>query len=235
MTAMTPITFWFDPLSPYAWLAFDRLPQALEGCSYVVDYRPVLLGGLLKHWGQLGPAEIAPKRGWTYRHVAWLARQQGTPLQMPAVHPFNPLTLLRLLLACAEDGRPNRAQCEAVFRHVWCHGGAADDPARVATLAAHLAPRRDPAGAAVRQQLRDETDAAIAAGVFGAPTLVLPPADASSVNTGAGAPPAATPAPRLFWGHESLDMVAACLKGDPWFDGPWLAAGALGPGVSRKP
>ncbi|EWS58967.1 DSBA-like thioredoxin domain protein [Methylibium sp. T29-B] len=86
---MTPITFWFDPISPYAHLAFERLPQALEGCSYVVDYRPVLFAGLLKQWGQLGPAEIGPKRDWTYRQVVWLAHRHGIDLQLPAVHPFN--------------------------------------------------------------------------------------------------------------------------------------------------
>ena len=59
---MKVVDFWFDALSPYAWLAFDRLPQALEGLNVVVNYQPVLLAGLLAHWGQKGPAEITPKR-----------------------------------------------------------------------------------------------------------------------------------------------------------------------------
>lgn len=220
---MTPIRFWFDPISPYACLAFERLPQALEGCSYAVEYRPVLLAGLLKHWGQLGPAEIAPKRDWTYRQIAWLARQQGSAMQLPAAHPFNPLPLLRLLLACSDDGRPNRAQCEAVFQHVWHGGGAADDPDRLAALRQRLAPRRDPAGDDVKQQLRAETDAAIALGLFGVPTLELPP-------------PASAPAsgPRCFWGADALDMVAACLRGDPWFDAAWAAVPARPAAVQRR-
>ena len=41
---MKTLSFWFDPISPYAYLSFEHLPQALEGCSYVVDYRPVLWG-----------------------------------------------------------------------------------------------------------------------------------------------------------------------------------------------
>ena len=49
---MTTIDFWFDALSPYAWLAFDRLPQALEGQSVAVNYQPVLLAGMLAHWEQ---------------------------------------------------------------------------------------------------------------------------------------------------------------------------------------
>ena len=46
---MKQITFYLDFVSPYAWLAFERLPDALEGLSYSVAYRPVLLGALLVH------------------------------------------------------------------------------------------------------------------------------------------------------------------------------------------
>lgn len=66
---MKSLVFHFDPISPFAYLAFERLPQVLVGCSYVVEYRPVLLAGLLQHWGQKGPAEVEPKRAWTFRQV----------------------------------------------------------------------------------------------------------------------------------------------------------------------
>ena len=74
---MKRIVFHFDVVSPFAYLAFERLPQVLQGCSYEVEYRPVLFAGLLQHWGQKGPAEIEPKRAWTFRHVHWLAQQHG--------------------------------------------------------------------------------------------------------------------------------------------------------------
>ena len=73
---LTPLRFWFDPISPYAWLAFQRLPQLLQGHSVVVEYQPVLFAGLLKHWGQLGPAEIAPKRDWTCQHTCRQVQSQ---------------------------------------------------------------------------------------------------------------------------------------------------------------
>ena len=114
---MKVVDFWFDALSPYAWLAFDRLPQALEGLNVVVNYQPVLLAGLLAHWGQKGPAEITPKRAWTYRQALWLAHQQGTPLQLPQPHPFNPLALQRLAVAAAPaGGTPSRRTVELLFR-----------------------------------------------------------------------------------------------------------------------
>jgi hypothetical protein len=124
---MKQITFYLDFISPYAHLAFEQLPEALMGLSYSASYKPVLLGALLKHHGQLGPAEVPAKRDWTYRQVQWQARAQGTPLQLPASHPFNPLPLLRLAVACDRHGEPNRYVCEAVFRHVWHSDGAAAD------------------------------------------------------------------------------------------------------------
>lgn len=213
---MTPITFYFDPISPYSYLAFERLPQVLAGRSYVVEYRPVLFAGLLKHWGQLGPAEVPPKRDWTFRQIAWQAHHHGVPLQMPTAHPFNPLPLLRLLIATAADGQPSRFACEAVFRHVW--RGAADptDAQRLESLTRLLQPVRDPKGDDVKQQLRDNTEAAVARGVFGVPTMELPDG-------------------KQFWGHDSLDMLAACLGGDVWFDHRWNEAGAPVPGVQRPP
>ena len=207
---MKTLTFWFDPVSPFAYLAFEQLPQALEGCSYAVDYRPVLFAGLLAHWGQKGPAEIEPKRAWTFRHVAWLAHLQGTALDAPAVHPFNPLALLRLALACG----PNRRVVEALMRHVWVGGGDAGDADRLAALTQALAPLRDPNAAEVKAELRAATDAAIARGIFGVPSFELDG--------------------RLFWGIDALPMLRAALRGDSWFDGPsWDHAGQPRPGVKR--
>lgn len=208
---MKRIDFYFDFISPFAYLAFERMPQALVGCHYAVEYRPVLFAGLLQHWGQKGPAEMESKRAWTFRHTHWLAAEQGTPMQTPAVHPFNPLALLRLALACG----PNRHVVEAIFRHVWQGGGAdANDPARLAELTARLAPLRDPAGEDVKRELRAATEAAIALGAFGVPSYLCEG--------------------RLFWGLDALPMLRAAVLGEPWFAGPaWQAEGRPRQGVVR--
>lgn len=213
---MKHIRFYFDPISPYAALAFERLPEALAGQSYSVDYVPILFAALLKAGGQKGPAEIPPKRAWTYRQIAWHAHQLQIPMQLPTPHPFNPLALLRLAWASAEPGRtPSRLAVERIFRHVWRGAGAdPNEPQRLADLRQDLALVQDPEGEPVKQALRGATDAALAAGVFGVPTLELDG--------------------RLFWGLDALPMVAACLQGDAWFDGgAWEAAGAAPPGVQR--
>jgi 2-hydroxychromene-2-carboxylate isomerase len=213
---MKTLDFWFDPVSPFAHLAFARLPAALRGLSYSVRYRPLLFAGLLKHWGQKGPAEIDSKRAWTYRHVAWLAHHHGIALQLPAQHPFNPLALLRLLLACAPaGGTPNRRACELVLQHVWNGGLDANDAERLAALRTALAPCRNPDGDAIKASLRAATTEATAQGIFGVPTITVDG--------------------RLFWGLDALDMLAASLRGDRWFDsGAWLAAGMPRDAAQRK-
>jgi 2-hydroxychromene-2-carboxylate isomerase len=212
---MKTITFWFDPISPYAYLAFEHLPQALEGCSYVVDYRPLLFAGLLGHWGQLGPAEIEPKRAWTFRQVAWHAHRLGIPMDTPAQHPFNPLALLRLAVASAPaGGLPNRRVVELLMHHAWRGGADANAPERLQALAAAVAPSRDPASEVVKAELRAHTEVAIERGVFGVPSFELDG--------------------RLFWGLDALPMLRAALQGDPWFDGPaWADAAVPRGGVVR--
>ena len=204
---MKRITFYLDFISPYAWLACERLPEALEGLSYSVEYRPVLLGALLQQQGNPGPAGIPPKRDWTYRHVSWLGHSLGVPLQMPARHPFNPLPLLRQALACSVDGSINRFVAGTVLRHVWVGGHDALDPARLDALAQALGPQlkpdMEPQGAAVKALLRANTDAAAAQGVFGVPAFGVDG--------------------KLFWGLDALPMLRAWLEGDAWFGAGWDA------------
>ena len=211
---MKQIAFYLDFISPFAWLAFDQLPVMLKGVSYSVSYKPVLFGAILKHHGQLGPAEIAPKRDWTYRHVLWLAHSLGIPLQMPLSHPFNPLGLLRLAVACDADGTPNRYVCETLFRHVWCGGAEASDAMRLQIVTEQLTPKRPPNSDEVKAQLKVNTDAAIERGVFGVPMFEVDG--------------------KLFWGVDALPMLRAYLLGEPWFEGAWDSVALVAAGVKRS-
>ncbi len=219
------IRFFYDPISPYTYLAFERLPEALMGHSVHVRYQPVLFAALLKAQGQRGPAEIPGKRDWTYRQAGWLAQHHGVPLDLPTEHPFNPLALLRLGLSCATGeapGETSRWVTEQLMHHVWRGGHSATDPQRLAELQSrlqdHMAQRgrpwRAPDSEVVKQRLRANTEAALALGLFGVPSLVLDE--------------------RVFWGQDALPMLRACLDGDAWFDGPaWGAASRLPVGVQR--
>ena len=207
---MKQITFYLDFVSPYAYLAFEKLPEVLMDLSYAVRYKPVL-----KHHGQLGPAEVPAKRDWTYRHVQWLGHHHQVPLQMPALHPFNPLPLLRLAIACAQGGDPNRYVCETLLRHVWRGGADALDAVRLQVLHEQLKPALALDDAQVKACLRANTDEAIAAGVFGVPAYAVDD--------------------KLFWGFDALPMLRDYLRGDSWFDSPaWAQVSEIPQGLVRQ-
>ena len=185
---MKNFTFHLDFVSPYAWLAFEQLPIALEGVSYAVDYRPVLLGAIFKQHGHSGPHGIAAKYDWVLRQTQWLAGAHGITMQMPAKHPFDPLPLLRLALACSQEGSVSRHVAGTVFRHVWqAEGADANDPQRLAGLAQALAPVLDPNGPEVKALLRANTSSALEQGVFGVPSF--------SVDS------------EVLWGFDALPML----------------------------
>lgn len=224
---MHHITFYYDPISPYAYLAFEQLPQALEGLSYSVSYQPILFAGLLKAHGQLGPAEIAPKRDWTYRQVLWLAKTHGIPLQMPANHPFNPLGLLRLATACSnENGHTNRFLTQQIFNHVWLGGGDAASSARLEVLAQTLSSNINTDSETAKARLKTNTDAALQQGCFGVPTMRALREGAMVGNE------------KNFWGLDALPMLRAYLEGNAWFDAQqangWGSVTSVGAGVVRK-
>ena len=111
------LTWYFDFISPFAYLQHAKFAQL--PASVTVEYRPILFAGLLNHWQNVGPAEIAPKRIFTYKHCYWKAKQAGIPFNMPPAHPFNSLFALRLAIAL--KCQPNAIQTlfDVIWKHAW--------------------------------------------------------------------------------------------------------------------
>jgi len=187
--------WYFDLVSPFAYLALGEVEALASDVS--VTFKPVLFGAILSHWGQLGPAEIAPKRVQTYRLCVFTARERGIPFRFPPSHPFNPLTLLRILTAL--EGRHDAVR--TVFDLIWREGrdfGAEKtlDLARQRLGIGNfesIIEARD-----AKAKLRAETEAAIASGVFGVPTLSL--------------------GNELFWGLDAMPMARAYLANPGLFE-----------------
>jgi 2-hydroxychromene-2-carboxylate isomerase len=203
--------WYFDFVSPFAYLQSERLADLAPRLA--IRPKPVLFAALLGAHGQKGPAEIGPKRVFTYRHVVWQAKRMGVPFKMPPEHPFNPLPLLRLAIAC--DCAPEAIR--RIFRFVWRDGRMPDLPIEWAELANALGVPDAAARIAspeVKEELRRNTDEAIARGVFGVPTLAL------------GA--------ELFWGLDATEMAAEyAAAGCRWVDPEYERVAALPVGASR--
>jgi 2-hydroxychromene-2-carboxylate isomerase len=189
---MTPtsIPWYFDFISPFAYLHWPKV-KALKAEGIAIVPRPILFAAVLDACGQKGPAEIPGKRVFTYRHVLWKAHEAGVPLRFPPAHPFNPLAALRLCIAAGASD----AAIDAIFDWLWVQGRIGDSIDALAPIAAMLGLPADAANAPeVKAALRANTEAALAAGVFGVPTLQIGEA--------------------LFWGDDAHDFARAVLR-DP--------------------
>jgi 2-hydroxychromene-2-carboxylate isomerase len=178
------VSWVFDVVSPFSYLSLKQLPRLAQYAE--IEYVPVLFAGLLNHHGQIGNAEIESKRRFTYRFALWRARTLGIPMCMPPTHPFNPLPGLRLIIAAGST----QAAVESVFDAAFMHNLDLGSTSVISGLARRLGvtdPLRAVKEQSIKQSLRENTDWAIARGVFGVPTFVV--------------------GGELFWGHDSLEMV----------------------------
>ena len=185
------VTWYFDVISPFAYLALGEV-EAL-GRTAPLAYRPVLLAGVLNHWGQLGPAEIGPKRVHTYRMCVFEAARRSLAFRLPPTHPFNPLQALRLLVALDADPAAVRTAMEVI----WQEGVDVSAPEGWARLVERLGVEDAEgliAAKGAKEALRAGTDEAIGRGVFGVPTLAVGDA--------------------LFWGADAMPLARAALA-DP--------------------
>jgi 2-hydroxychromene-2-carboxylate isomerase len=202
--------WYFDFVSPFSYLQCERLQSHMDA----VRPHPVLFAAILDANGQKGPAEIAAKRVFTYRFVVWHAKTLGIPLRFPHAHPFNPLPLLRLAIAC--DSRFDAIT--RIFRFVWRDGRLPDLPLEWSELSTALgvpdaAARID--DAQVKDELRRETGRAVARGVFGVPTLAIDD--------------------ELFWGVDATDMALAYARAGARYDDPeYERVGALPAAALRR-
>lgn len=209
---------YFDFVSPYAYLGWRRLPAIAARHGVRIEPIPVLFAGLLNAHGQKGPAEIPAKRRWVWRNVLRKAHRAGIPIGVPAFHPFNPLLALRV---CSLDLPADRrmALIDLIFDGVWQSGVHASDPDEMKALLDGAGfPGDELLAAAVRpqakQRLREQTDAAIAAGVFGVPTFE---------HRG-----------QWYWGEEELTFLDQALGGDdPLADADLSAMENLRPSAER--
>ena len=202
---------YFDVISPWAFVmdaALRREPLPIE-----LKLRPILFAGLLNAFGHKGPAEIERKRRFTYEQCTWTAQQLGIPFHMPAVHPFNPLRYLRLILGLGS--RPEVVS--TVFDALYTKSVDPESEETWQDVLNSLATTAESSGMnspKVKEKLTDNTASAAAAGIFGVPTITV--------------------GDRLFWGVDSLPMLRAYLQGDPNFESPAMkAAGDVRFGAKR--
>ncbi len=190
--------FYFDYISPNAYLAWQPVINLARRFNEPLVLRPVLFAGLLEAHGQVGPAEVRPKMRWMVANCLRKAERDGVPLKPPHSHPFNPLLSLRLTLACEAEQRERLTN--DLFRWTWAESRDVSDSAVLGKLldAAGFdgnALLHAAATPEIKHTLREATDAAVATGVFGVPAVIAKD--------------------EIFFGYDDLPWLERHLDGAP--------------------
>jgi 2-hydroxychromene-2-carboxylate isomerase len=195
---MPSLKFLFDYGSPTAYLAWARLPGLVERTGVTLEMVPMLLGAVFKATGNAPPGTIAAKGRWMATDMEIWAKRDGTPFVSNPYFPVNTTRLMRGALVAMDRGE-FEPYANAMFGGMWreARNMADADAFTEVLLAANLdaaaygAAVEDPA---IKERLRANTDAAVAAGVFGAPTFLV--------------------GDRLFFGQDRMDLVEAAIRGE---------------------
>jgi len=197
-----PVEFYFDFSSPYAYFAADRIDKLAEGFGREVTWKPMMLGVAMKETGAQPLTHYPMKGEYCREDWARLARFQDLKWTMPDPFPIAAIAASRAFYwIWDQDPKKARAFAWDCFTTFYGEGKDISTREAIAAIAARQGFAEDEVLAAlndgaVKQRLKDETDAAIKKGVFGSPYFIV---------DGEG-----------FWGADRLWMVKRWLKSGGW-------------------
>ena len=195
------LTFYFDYSSPYAYLGATQVEAAAAERGVVLQWHPFLLGALFKGIGTpMVPMLEMPqaKQAWAQLDMHRYAAKYRVPFKFPTRFPMNTVTALRMTLQV--DDRAKLAR--AIFRAYWAEDRDINDKEVLAGIANQAgfdggALIDGASEQSVKDLLRAHTEAAVRAGVCGAPSYLVETDEE----------------PMLFWGQDRLPLVKQALGG----------------------
>ena len=193
------LDFWFDFASTYSYPSAMRIAPLAQTAGVAVRFRPFLLGPIFKAQGwETSPFNLYAVKGqYMWRDLERLCADLSLPFRKPNPFPQHSLLAARVALVGLEAGW-GEDFCRAVFRAEFAEGRRIDDPAVVADAVRSVKAEARPAleraqSDEIKARLRAQTDAAIALGIFGAPSFI-------------------TAGKELFWGNDRLEQALAWAK-----------------------
>lgn len=196
------VRFYFDFISPYSYLGWVELQKLAKNPPVPIEIKPIpiLFDELRTHWGSTEVSRVPPKRTFVFKDVIRRAKQIGLDVQLPAIHPFNPVLPLCLITCLSESPRLSSV-ITAFFEACWGQSlDITDEQTLGPILWAHGfndgnnrvidACTQSQSEERLLQQTRD----AIELGVFGVPTYHVDD--------------------ELFWGSDQIDFLRSYLVGE---------------------
>jgi len=186
------LEFFYDYVSPYTYLANSQL----KGMDADIVYRPILLGALMKGIGNVPPARLAARGDYLFKDVARWAAHYDIPYAMNPAFPVNTIKALRVALVAQEEDCLGAVH-QALFDAVWAKQLDVSDDEVLAGIIVSAGMTPDAVmqritSDEIKTRLRENTEDAIAKGVFGAPTFFIDG--------------------EMFFGNDRLHFVTAALK-----------------------
>lgn len=194
---MKQIEFFWDPASPYTYLAGTQIDALAARHGAAVAWKPFVLGKVFEATGNRAPATIPAKGKHLFQDIQRWAALYGVLLRFPKIFPINSIAALRAGCAANTQGRGGEF-AQAVMHAYWAEGADIAQPEALVAIAsgigldgaALLAQTQDQA---IKDQLRANTDEALQRGAFGAPTFYV--------------------GDQMFWGNDRLVLLENCLAG----------------------
>lgn len=192
---MATIEFFWDPVSPYTYLAATQLPKLATDCGASLVYRPFLLGGVFQATGNRPPLTVASKGRYMMDDLQHWSRFYAVSVTPPENFPANSVRALRAALVAEEQG-VGEAFAQAIMRAYWGEGRdiASEDVLADVARSVGLDPEQALAANGrddIKAALKANTEEAVARGAFGAPSFFV--------------------GDQLFWGNDRLELLRAHL------------------------
>jgi 2-hydroxychromene-2-carboxylate isomerase len=202
MSTGAPVDFYFDFSSPYGYIASHLAEDFEKRIGRPLKWRPILLGASFKIMGQQPLVDVPLKGDYSRRDFARSARLHKVPYKEPAKFPIGSVAAMRAFY-WLEDRDPAKARALAkkLYAAYFAEGKDIGSAAAVVEIAQSVgidgaslaAALEDPE---VKDRAKRESDAAIAAGVFGSPFLIV---DGEA-----------------FWGVDRMPMAEDWIKTGGW-------------------
>jgi 2-hydroxychromene-2-carboxylate isomerase len=195
------VEFFYDLSSPWTYLAFNNIQSILAETGAKVTWRPFLVGGVFNAVNpsvyQARAEPMDPKIIHNYRWLHEWARVAGLPLVFPtAHHPVKSVLAMRACCVLEPDQTALHQFSKAAFDAYFARGENIDEPDVIQAIAdefgldgASLV--SSTAEQFIKDQLRSNTEEAIARGAYGSPTMLIGDA--------------------LYFGNDQLPLVRTAL------------------------
>ena len=188
-----PFDFYFDFISPYAFIAHNKIKKLEKNYMFKINYIPILLGGLHNLHEIKAPAFIPSKAKFMIRDCKMVAEKNKINFKFNSYFPIKSLNLMRGVFVAAEDGVVD-IYIDKIFKAIWCDGLNMNDSGVIDKVLKNISinPKTFILRAQsqnIKNQLRAKTNEAFKKGIFGAPTFIVKD--------------------KIFWGQDRLQYAIA--------------------------